>query len=165
MKKMVNITKFLSIAALFFYVLCWFTHQDSKVVWYIGIGLPWLSLIASIPINILRKSHEDKSGVHWAYTYVVMTVAYFLVISIMEGSVWHQLTHIAACVCFISCFELESYEKKEEELKKKIRNINLSSEKALEEIRHFDDLYPKTVKLNQILIDILNESEEVEEKH
>lgn len=95
------VTKFLSVTALFFYVLCWFAHQDSKVVWYIGIALPWLSLIASIPINILRKSHEDNSGVHWAYTYVVMTVAYFVVVSVMEGSVWHQVPHLAACTCFI----------------------------------------------------------------
>lgn len=90
---------------------------------------------------------------------------YVIVVSLMTGSIWYQLSHISACIAIMSCIALESSERKTEELKKKLYKVNLSSEKALEELRNFDDLYPKAIKLNQILIDILNDSEEKEEKN
>ena len=102
-----NLIKFLALAALFFYVLCWFTHQPTKLLWYIGIGLPWLSLILSIAVHFFVTSGKDHTGTYWAYTYAIATIAYVVIVSMLSGSIYHQLPHLAACVCFISYFGLE----------------------------------------------------------
>lgn len=119
----------------------------------------------SIPIAFLFKVKDDNYSSAWGYVYVIATIVYVAVVSLMSGSIWHQMPHLATCVSFIAYFALESSEKGKKELKKKLHNVSLSSEKALEELMRFDDLYPKTIKLNQILIDILNESEEKEESN
>jgi hypothetical protein len=97
-----KLSTFLGIAALFFYIVSWFSYQDTGCLWGFGIALPWLSLIASIPINLLQKTEEDCSGLHWAYTYVIMTVVFAAVAAIVTGSLNSQIPHIAACVCFIA---------------------------------------------------------------
>lgn len=150
--------RFVAIAAVFFYVLCWFADAPTKIIHYIGIVLPWLSMVLSIPIAYFCKVRDDNYFSAWGYVYVIATAVYFVVVSLVSGSIWHQLPHLAACICFIASYTLESFERKEEDLKKKLHNINLSSEKALEELRRFDDLYPKTIKLNRKLIDIMDES-------
>ena len=66
---MINLIKFLALVALLFYVLCWFTHQSKKLLWYIGINLSWFSLILSISVHFFVTSDEDHTGTCWAYTY------------------------------------------------------------------------------------------------
>ena len=107
-----NLIKFLALAALFFYVLCWFTHQPTKLLWYIGIGLPWLSLILSIAVHFFVTSDKDHTGTYWAYTYVIATIAYVVAVSLLSGSIYHQLPHLAACVCFIAYFAFEQQSKR-----------------------------------------------------
>ena len=102
-----NLIKFLALAALFFYVLCWFTHQPTKLLWYIGMGLPWLSLIMSIPIAYLCKVKDNNYFNTSGYAYVIATIAYVVAVSMLSGSICHQLPHLAACVCFIAYFALE----------------------------------------------------------
>lgn len=108
-----NLIKFLALAALFFYVLCWFTHQPTKLLWYIGIGLPWLSLILSIAVHFFVTSDKDHTGTYWAYTYAIATTAYVVAVSMLSGSIYHQLPHLAACVCFIAYFALEQQSKRD----------------------------------------------------
>lgn len=103
---MVKVTarRFVGVAALYFYVLCWFAYDKANWLWGVGLSLPWLSLIASIPVNLFRKTEEDCAGIHWAYTYVIMTVVFAAVATVITGTLNDQLPHIAACVCFISYF-------------------------------------------------------------
>lgn len=108
-----NLIKFLALAALFFYVLCWFTHQPTKLLWYIGIGLPWLSLILSIPIAYICKVKDNNYFSASGYVYAIATTAYVVAVSLLSGSIYHQLPHLAACVCFIAYFALEQQCKRE----------------------------------------------------
>lgn len=102
-----GLIKFLAFSALLFYVLCWFSDQQNKTLWYLGIALPWLSLILSIPIHLFVKSKEDNTGTYWAYTYITITIIYVVVLALMTGSIWHQVPHLATCVTFLAYFALE----------------------------------------------------------
>ena len=104
--------KFLALLSIFFYVLCWFTNQPTKLLWYIGISLPWLSLIVCIPLSILQKSEEDNVGVYWSYLYAVMTAGYIVILTLVGNTIYYQLPHLATCICFISYFTLEHKVKK-----------------------------------------------------
>ena len=59
--------------ALFFYAVSWSVNEYGKTAWYIGIGLPWLSLFSRILISLLCDfmfkidSAFDKIG--WGYSY------------------------------------------------------------------------------------------------
>lgn len=102
-----NKIKFVAIAALFFYALCWFVDSPSKTVRYLGMALPWLSLFLSIPIAYLCKVKDDNYFSAWGYVYAVSTLIYIIVVSFMSGSIWQQLPHLAACVSFIAYFSLD----------------------------------------------------------
>lgn len=106
------ITKFLAFSALFFYALCWFTHQQTGLLHYLGIALPWLSLLTGIAVHLFINTKEDNTGTYWAYSYVIMTVAYVVTVSLMSGSIFHQVPHLATCVTFIAYFALERLKKK-----------------------------------------------------
>ena len=103
-----KLSTLLGIAAIFFYVVSWFSYQDTGCLWGFGIALPWLSLIASIPINLLRKTEEDSSGLHWAFTYIIITILFAVVGTIITGSINEQIPHLAACVCLVSYFTIET---------------------------------------------------------
>lgn len=105
---MANTIKFLAFASVFFYILCWFTDQPTKELHYVGIGLPWLSLILSILIGYLCKVKDGHYFTSWGYVYAVATVVYVVGVSVMSGSVLPQLPHLAACVTFIAYFSLEA---------------------------------------------------------
>ena len=109
---MKNVIKLLAIASVLFYILCWFVDQPKMVLHNLGIALPWLSLILSIPIAYLCKAKDNNYFSVWGYVYAVFTVIYVVVVSIMSGSIWQQLPHLAACVCFIAYFSLEHQTKK-----------------------------------------------------
>lgn len=105
--------KFLALNALFFYVLCWFSDAPTKSIHDIGVALPWFSLILSIPIAYICKVRDDNYFTAWGYVYAITTVIYVVVVSLMSGSIWHQLPHLAACICFIVYFTLEHQNKKQ----------------------------------------------------
>ena len=102
-----KLIKFLALAALFFYVLCWFAHQPTKFLWFIGIGLPWLSLVLSILIAYICKVKDNNYFSVSGYVYAIATIAYVVALSLFSGSIYYQLPHLAACVCFIAYFALE----------------------------------------------------------
>lgn len=106
--------RFVAIAAVFFYVLCWFADAPTKIIHYIGIALPWLSMVLSIPLAFFFKVRDDNYFSTWGYVYVIATAVYFVVVSLMSGTSWHQLPHLAACTCFIAYFSLEAFAKKKE---------------------------------------------------
>ena len=99
--------KFLALAALFFYALCWFTHQPTEFIHYVGVSLPWLSILFSIPIHLIVKSKADNSGTYWAYTYIIMTIIYVVSISLTSGKWLQQVPHLATCVTFVAYFKVE----------------------------------------------------------
>lgn len=104
---MKGLIKFFAFSALLFYVLCWFSDQQSKTLWYLGIALPWLSFILSIPIHLIVKSEKDNTGTYWIYTYITITIIYVVVLTLMAGNIWNQVPHLATCVAFIAYFALE----------------------------------------------------------
>ena len=104
--------KLIGVASVFFYVLCWFTDQPTKTIHYIGIAMPWLSLLLSIPIAYLCKARNDQYFSSWGYVYAISTVIYVVTVSVMSGSIYQQLPHMAACVCFIAYFALEGQAKR-----------------------------------------------------
>ncbi len=102
-----KVDRFIGLAAIYFYVLCWFAEQPEKWIWYIGVGLPWLSLIATLPIYFVFKTDVKNEGKIWGTVYVVMCIAYTVATSIMTDSVIHQTPYLACCVCFISLVTLK----------------------------------------------------------
>ena len=106
-----NITRITGITAVIFYVLCWFTIQPTILLYYIGIALPWLSLLISIPIAYLCKVRDDGYFLTWGYVYAAVTLIYVIAASLMAGSLWQQLPYAAACSSIISYFALEAANK------------------------------------------------------
>ena len=104
---MENVIKLLAFASLFFYILCWFTDQPTKELHYVGIVLPWLSLIVSIPVAYVCNVKDENYFEAWGYVYAVATIVYVVVVSLISGSILSQLPHLAACVTFIAYFSLE----------------------------------------------------------
>lgn len=102
-----TVIKFFAFISLFFYVMCWFTDQPTETLYYIGISLPWLSLILSILVGFICDIKNEKYFAAWGYIYAITTIIYVIVVSIMSGSIWHQLPHLAACACFIAYFTIE----------------------------------------------------------
>lgn len=109
---MTNVIKLLAFASVFFYILCWFTDQPTRELHYVGIGLPWLSLFAAIPVGYLCKVKDGHYFETWGYVYAVATVIYVVVVSLISGYLLPQLPHLAACVAFITYFSLETANKK-----------------------------------------------------
>lgn len=105
--------KVIALSALFFYALCWFTHQQTGALHYLGIALPWLSLLLSIPIAYFCKAKDGNYFTTWGYVYATATVLYVVAVSLMSGSIWHQLPHLAACALFIAYFSLERHSKQQ----------------------------------------------------
>lgn len=148
------IIKFLSFSALFFYVLCWFSDQQSKTLWYLGIALPWLSLIMSIFIYLFVKSEKDNTGTYWAYTYITITIIYVVVLAIISGNIWHQVPHIAACTTFIASVCFERLQNKYEEENKK---ATILKEKCNTQSYHIKSLQAEQTEVKKRLSDIVSE--------
>ncbi len=102
-----KILNFVAVVAVILYTLCWFTHQPTSTLYWLGIFLPWLSLFLSIPISYVCKVKEGEYFKTWGWVYAISTLLYITVVSMMSGSVLHQLPHLGACVCFIAYFSLE----------------------------------------------------------
>ena len=85
------------IAALFFYALCWFSDQPTDYLWYIGIALPWLSLI----IGILISFALDKE-VAWVYSYLLSSLIFTAYVSYIHMNIISQSPYLATSICFIA---------------------------------------------------------------
>lgn len=92
------------IAAVAFYILCWLNGEENNIIWYLGIALPWLSLIVSVPVMFIAGTKNHKEGKVMAITYALFTAAYVLTVSFMRHSIVSQLPHAACCVCLIVYF-------------------------------------------------------------
>ena len=99
-------------ALLLFYILCWLTDQPTKLLWWLGVALPWLSLFATIPILFLTDTKESNNGKIWAYIYALFTIIYYFVVSNISGFWGQNTTYIASCVTFILYFYFENQQKK-----------------------------------------------------
>lgn len=109
-----KVVKLLAVSAVFFYALCWFANSQDDVIWGIGISLPWLSLILCIPLILFTE--KDEAAKYWTYMYIVLAVAYAVVVSIMQKSVWQVVPHLAACVSFIAYVYIDSSNKRNPEV-------------------------------------------------
>ena len=107
-----KVIRFIGITSVLFYILCWFTDQPTKELHYVGIALPWLSLILSILIGFACKIKNNQYFASWGYVYAIATFIYVVAVSFMSGSILPQLPHLAACVTFIAYFSLEASNKK-----------------------------------------------------
>ncbi len=87
----------IGISSIFFYAVCWFVDQPTHTIWYIGIGLPWLSLLISILLSFAMN--KDLS---WAYCYFVSTLFFVCFASIIKSELLSQIPYLAACVCVIA---------------------------------------------------------------
>ena len=101
------VIRFVLAAAIFFYIVCWLVDQPTKVWWYIGVAIPWLSLFVTIPITLIFKVKEEDSYFTWGCIYVVSTILYVAAMSFVSGSFLLQLPYLSACVSFIAYFALE----------------------------------------------------------
>lgn len=110
-KEKVLISRFLLCLALFFYAVSWFVDEYGKAAWYIGIGLPWLSLIFCIAITLVCEfvfkidSAFDKIG--WGFFYAICSLVYLIVMLIVAKTVLPFVPHLAACGCFIADIYIE----------------------------------------------------------
>ena len=107
-----RIDKFIGLAAIFFYALCWFAEQPEKWIWYIGVGLPWFSLIATIIIYFIFRPDVKDEEKFLGAVYVVMCIVYMVATSIMTGSVIQQTPYLACCVCFIASIHISMSDSK-----------------------------------------------------
>lgn len=91
-------------AAFFFYAISWTVNDYGKVAWYIGISLPWLSLLIGLLVSFLRDmvyNIEIDSISGWGYFYFIISIVYFVFMSIYTSSVLPFIPHLSACLCFI----------------------------------------------------------------
>lgn len=89
--------KVLVISALLFYVLCWLTDQPTKLLWWLGVALPWLSIFLAIPITVLGHIEEKDNWKIWCYVYIVTTLIYIVVVQAIGGLFLQILPHLLCC--------------------------------------------------------------------
>ena len=92
------INKIVVVSTIFLYLLTWLTTQPTKMIWGIGISLPWLSLFAAIPITILGHVEEKDNWKIWCYVYALATLLYIIVVPMLGGKLLHLLPHLGCCV-------------------------------------------------------------------
>ena len=86
------------------YVFCWLVNKDYKAAWYIGVSLPWGSLIASVPVFFfLDMSHNQEYKI-WSVVYYLLTLVYVISVSVLTGRMITQLPHLIACIMFVAYF-------------------------------------------------------------
>ena len=84
-------------ALLLFYILCWLTDQPTKLLWWLGVALPWLSIFLAIPITILDHIEEKDNWKIWCYIYAVATLFYIVVVQAIGGLFLQILPHLLCC--------------------------------------------------------------------
>ena len=99
---MMNIYRFFWITALFFYILCWLTDQPTKVIWGIGISLPWYSLFVGLPILFIGNVDEKDNWKIWCYTYAVSTLLYIVIVYAIGGQLLQLLPHLLCCASAVA---------------------------------------------------------------
>lgn len=110
--------------ALFFYAVSWSVTQYGHTIWYIGIGLPWLSLFVGVALDFIcslmfnSDIFEKKYGA--GYLYSGCTVLYVIVSSLIAKSLYPFIPHLSACACFIAVVYIDGLYKELEDRRKKM---------------------------------------------
>lgn len=143
------VTKFLAVAALFFYTLCWFIHQPSELIWYVGVGLPWISLLIGLPL-----SFAFNKELSWTYCYIAATLFYVIFVSVKTFSLYTQIPYFAACTTFIASVYYERLQNKYEEENKK---ATILKEKCNTQSYHIKSLQAEQTEVKKRLSDIVSE--------
>ena len=94
--------KMFGLVALLFYILCWLTDQSTKLLWWLGVALPWLSIFLSIPISVFGHIDEKDNWRIWCYVYAVATLLYIGIVQAIGGLFLHLLPHILCCASAIA---------------------------------------------------------------
>lgn len=89
---------FLLSVVIGFYLLSWLIPQPTKMIWGIGISLPWLSLFAAIPITLLGHIEEKDNWKIWCYIYALATLLYIIVVPMLGGNLVNLLPHLGCCI-------------------------------------------------------------------
>lgn len=111
--------------ALFFYAVSWSVTQYGDMIWYIGIGLPWLSLFVGVALDFIcslmfnSDIFEKKYGA--GYLYSGCTVLYVITSSLIAKSLYPFIPHLSACACFIAVVYIDGLYKELEDRRKKIK--------------------------------------------
>lgn len=90
--------KLIVFTTVLLYLLCWLTTQPTKMIWGIGISLPWLSLFAAIPITLLGHIEEKDNWKIWCYVYALATLLYIIVVPMLGGKLVNLLPHLGCCI-------------------------------------------------------------------
>lgn len=90
--------------ALLFYAVSWTVNEYGEAAWYIGVGLPWLSLFVAIITRFVSDFvfHIDFSKYGWGYFYAFSAIVYVVVMSVYARTIIPFIPHLAACVSFLS---------------------------------------------------------------
>ena len=89
--------KVVVLTTLLLYALCWLTDQPTKILWWLGVALPWLSILLAIPITILGHIEEKDNWRIWCYVYIVATLIYIVVVQAIGGLFFQLLPHLLCC--------------------------------------------------------------------
>lgn len=143
------ITKFLAIAALLFYALCWFAHQPSELLWYVGVGLPWLSLLIGLPLSFALGKK-----ISWAYCYVTTTLFYVIFVSFKTFNLYMQIPYLATCVTFIASTYFDRLQNKYDEENSKATTLK---EKCTTQSYHIKALKSELTEVKKKLTKIVTE--------
>lgn len=81
-----------------FYILTWFMPHPTKIIWGVGVSLPWFSLFASLPILFLGNIEEKDNWKIWCYVYALATLLYIIVVPMLGGKFLHLLPHLGSCI-------------------------------------------------------------------
>ncbi len=94
----------IGLIAVLAYVWCWFVNNDCRTAWYIGISLPWGSLIASLPMFFFLDMSRSQEYKIWGVVYYLLTLVYVISVSVLTGRMITQLPHLIACIMFVVYF-------------------------------------------------------------
>lgn len=101
-KEYFKIKKLTAYSAVLFWLLCWITPEADKLIKGLGVSLPWLSIFVSIPFMIFLDPESKREASIVTYSYVVCTVLYVIIVSVLRMNYINQVPHLACCVSVIS---------------------------------------------------------------
>lgn len=107
-----KISRYIFIAAAFFYFVSWFSIND-KTLQITGMSLPWISVFVSIPVALIMKGSNTDVDMKtenraMGYVYAVATIAFSIAVLIMTHSFIPTIPHLACCACVIAASNLNN---------------------------------------------------------
>lgn len=84
--------KILAVAFLVFWILCLVQVDNNKILWAIGLLLPFIPGFLPVPGN--------KTIAHCIY--LACTVIYIIVSVILTHRLFEYVPHLACCICLIA---------------------------------------------------------------